>query len=160
MVDIAMEILKLKPVFKDYIWGGTRLHTDYGFETGFDKTAEGWMLACHKDGMNTIEGGVFDKMTLQEVIDKEGLEKIGGKNCLKSILTPSERTVTVNQDSRTLLGRNAAFFELFDNNLAGIKLILTTNFLLSKPSCARNGTVCKIGVSCAVGRNISACLRP
>ena len=83
MVDIAMEILKLKPVFKDYIWGGTRLHTDYGFETGFDKTAEGWMLACHKDGMNTIEGGVFDKMTLQEVIDKEGLEKIGGKNCLK-----------------------------------------------------------------------------
>ena len=33
--------------------------------------------------MNTIEGGVFDKMTLQEVIDKEGLEKIGGKNCLK-----------------------------------------------------------------------------
>ena len=78
-----MEILKLKPVFKDYIWGGTRLHTDYGFETGFDKTAEGWMLACHKDGMNTIEGGVFDKMTLQEVIDKEGLEKIGGKNCLK-----------------------------------------------------------------------------
>lgn len=78
-----MEILKLKPVFKDYIWGGTRLHTDYGFETGFDKTAEGWMLACHKDGMNTIDGGVFDKMTLQEVIDKEGLEKIGGKNCLK-----------------------------------------------------------------------------
>lgn len=78
-----MEILKLKPVFKDYIWGGTRLHTDYGFETGFDKTAEGWMLACHKDGMNSIDGGVFDKMTLQEVIDKEGLEKIGGKNCLK-----------------------------------------------------------------------------
>ncbi len=78
-----MEILKLKPVFKDYIWGGTRLHTDYGFETGFDKTAEGWMLACHKDGMNTIDGGEFDKMTLQEVIDEEGLEKIGGKNCLK-----------------------------------------------------------------------------
>ncbi len=78
-----MEILKLKPVFKDYIWGGTRLHTDYGFETGFDKTAEGWMLACHKDGMNTVDGGEFDKMTLQEVIDKEGLEKIGGKNCLK-----------------------------------------------------------------------------
>ena len=52
-----MEILKLKPIFKDYIWGGNRLHDDYGFETGFDKTAEGWMLACHKDGMNTIDGG-------------------------------------------------------------------------------------------------------
>ena len=52
-----MEIIKLNPVFKDYIWGGNRLKDDYGFETGFDKTAEGWMLACHKDGMNTVCGG-------------------------------------------------------------------------------------------------------
>lgn len=78
-----MEILKLQPVFKDYIWGGTRLQSDYGFETGFEKTAEGWMLACHKDGMNTIIGGEYDGMALDEVIDKVGLEAIGGKNCLK-----------------------------------------------------------------------------
>ena len=57
---ITMEILKLKPIFKDYIWGGNRLRDDYGFETGFDKTAEGWMLGCHKDGMNTIDGGKYD----------------------------------------------------------------------------------------------------
>ena len=78
-----MEIIKLNPVFKDYIWGGNRLKDDYGFETGFDKTAEGWMLACHKDGMNTVCGGEYDGKTLQEVFDKEGLEKIAGKNCLK-----------------------------------------------------------------------------
>ena len=78
-----MEILKLNPVFKDYIWGGNRLQTDYGFNTGFDKTAEGWMLACHKDGMNTIASGEFEGKTLQEVLDSEGLEKIAGKNCLK-----------------------------------------------------------------------------
>ena len=78
-----MEILKLKPVFKDYIWGGNRLETDYGFQTGLEKTAEGWMLACHKDGMNTIEGGQFDGRTLQSVLDEIGLEKIAGKNCMK-----------------------------------------------------------------------------
>ncbi|MBQ9530780.1 MAG: class I mannose-6-phosphate isomerase [Eubacterium sp.] len=78
-----MEILKLNPVFKDYIWGGNRLSSDYGFETGLDKTAEGWMLACHKDGMNTISSGEFKGKTLQEVFDSEGLEKIAGKNCLK-----------------------------------------------------------------------------
>ncbi len=78
-----MEIIKLKPVFKDYIWGGNRLKDDFGFDTGFDKTAEGWMLACHKDGMNTAEGGKYDKMTLEEIIDKEGAEKFTGKNCLK-----------------------------------------------------------------------------
>ena len=78
-----MEILKLNPVFKDYIWGGNRLHDDFGFNTGFDKTAEGWMLACHKDGMNTINGGAFDGLSLNEVIEKEGLEKLCGKSCTR-----------------------------------------------------------------------------
>lgn len=78
-----MDILKLKPVFKDYIWGGTRLQTDYGFNTGFEKTAEGWMLACHKDGVNIIDGGEFDSMPLDKVIERVGLEAIGGTNCLK-----------------------------------------------------------------------------
>lgn len=78
-----MEILKLNPVFKDYIWGGNRLKDDYGFDTGYDKTAEGWMLACHKDGMNTIDGGEFDNMELQEVIDKVGLKEIAGENATK-----------------------------------------------------------------------------
>ncbi|MGN0523315.1 MAG: type I phosphomannose isomerase catalytic subunit [Eubacterium sp.] len=78
-----MDILKLKPVFKDYIWGGTRLQTDYGFNTGFEKTAEGWMLACHKDGVNTVDGGEFDGMALDKVIESAGLEAIGGTNCLK-----------------------------------------------------------------------------
>jgi mannose-6-phosphate isomerase len=78
-----MEILKLNPVFKDYIWGGKRLEKDYGFNTGFDKTAEGWMLACHKDGMNTIDGGEFDSLRLDEVINEVGLEKLAGTNALK-----------------------------------------------------------------------------
>ena len=28
-----MEIIKLKPIFKDYIWGGYRLKSDYGFDS-------------------------------------------------------------------------------------------------------------------------------
>lgn len=74
-----MEIIKLKPIFKDYIWGGYRLKNDYGFDTGYDKTAEGWMLACHKDGMNTVDGGEYDGKTLQEVVDEVGKEKLLGK---------------------------------------------------------------------------------
>lgn len=78
-----MEIIKLNPVFKDYIWGGYRLKNDYGFDTGYDKTAEGWMLACHKDGMNTIDGGEFDGKELQEVIDEIGLKELAGTNATK-----------------------------------------------------------------------------
>lgn len=78
-----MDILKLSPVFKDYIWGGTRLRDDFKMETDIDPVAEGWMLACHKDGMNTIDGGEYDKKTLKEVIDTEGNEKILGENSKK-----------------------------------------------------------------------------
>ncbi len=49
-------ILKLKPAFKDYIWGGTKLRDDFGFKSDLKKIAEGWMLSCHKDGENVIDG--------------------------------------------------------------------------------------------------------
>ena len=55
-----MYILKLKPVFKDYIWGGTKLRDEYGFQSDLEKLAEGWMLSCHKDGENLIENGDFE----------------------------------------------------------------------------------------------------
>lgn len=63
-----MEILKLNPVFKDYLWGGTKLRDEYGFESDLDKLAEGWMLSCHKDGQNTILGGNFANQTLTNII--------------------------------------------------------------------------------------------
>lgn len=77
-----MDILKLKPVFKDYIWGGTRLKSDFGFESDFDKLAEGWMLSCHKDGKNTIDGGEYDGIALDEIIEKTGKENIVGTKSL------------------------------------------------------------------------------
>lgn len=77
-----MEILKLNPVFKDYIWGGTRLKTDFGFDSDFDKLAEGWMLSCHKDGKNTIEGGEYDGEALDDIIEKFGKKSIVGTRSL------------------------------------------------------------------------------
>ncbi len=73
-----MDILKLKPVFKDYLWGGTRLKTDFGFECDYDKVAEGWMLSCHKDGKNTIDGGEFDGKSLDDVINEIGSVQVVG----------------------------------------------------------------------------------
>ena len=63
-----MYILKLKPVFKDYNWGGTKHRDEYGFQSDLTKLAEGWMLSCHKDGENIIENGDFKGKTLTEVI--------------------------------------------------------------------------------------------
>ena len=77
-----MDILKLKPVFKDYIWGGTRLKSDFGFVSDYDKLAEGWMLSCHKDGKNTVDGGEFDGQALDGIIEKFGKESIVGTRSL------------------------------------------------------------------------------
>lgn len=71
-----MDILKLQPVFKDYIWGGTRLRDEYGFESPLEKLAEGWMLSCHKDGENTVLNGEYKGKTLSEVI-KDNPEFLG-----------------------------------------------------------------------------------
>lgn len=73
-----MDIFKLKPVFKDYIWGGTRLKDDFGFESNLDKLAEGWMLACHKDGKSIIENGEYAGKTLEDIIDEIGAVKVIG----------------------------------------------------------------------------------
>lgn len=62
--------LKLEPVFKDYIWGGHRLNRDFGMKSGFDKTAEAWLLSCHNDGMSVIQNGLFRNMPLQDFIEK------------------------------------------------------------------------------------------
>lgn len=66
--------LILKPVMKDYIWGGTRLKTDFGFETDKDIAAEAWVLACHKDGTNTVANGLYKGKSFDEVL------RLWGKN--------------------------------------------------------------------------------
>lgn len=72
-----MYIMKLKPAFKDYLWGGTRLRDDFKLECDLDIIAEGWMLSCHKDGNSVIENGDFKGLTLREAIEKSENSLIG-----------------------------------------------------------------------------------
>ena len=54
-----MKITKTIPAFKDYIWGGTKLKTDYNKITDLSPVAESWELAAHKDGTSGFEGESF-----------------------------------------------------------------------------------------------------
>lgn len=74
--------IKLKPAFKDYLWGGTRLRDDFGKDCDFDKIAESWELSCHKDGNSVVADGEFAGLTLAQYIEKEG-KSVLGKNCEK-----------------------------------------------------------------------------
>lgn len=69
--------LLLKPPIKDYLWGGTKLKTDFGFETDKDIAAEAWMLSAHKDGMNIVLNGKYKGKTINEVLEIWGKSALG-----------------------------------------------------------------------------------
>ncbi len=69
--------LVLGAPLKDYIWGGTRLKDEYGFETDMNKVAEAWVLSCHKDGTNAVLNGEFKGRSLTEVLNIWGKQSLG-----------------------------------------------------------------------------------
>ncbi len=75
-----MEILKLCPVYKDYIWGGERLRTKYGKVTDMTPLAESWELSTHKDGKSIIVGGKYDRKTLEQYLRDNPLA-LGERSC-------------------------------------------------------------------------------
>ncbi len=72
-----MKIEKLRPAFKDYLWGGTRLRDVYHKKCDFEKVAESWELSTHPAGQSMIDGGEFDGLTLSEYFEKAGKAVLG-----------------------------------------------------------------------------------
>ena len=75
-----MEVLKLQPAYKDYLWGGHRLVEEYNKKYDGDILAETWEFSCHPDGPSVIMNGDNAGKTLKEYIECEG-KKVLGKNC-------------------------------------------------------------------------------
>lgn len=73
-----MEILKLQPAGKDYLWGGTRLREEYGKKIDLTPLAETWECSVHPDGPSTVVNGEFKGKTLAEAL-KEHPEYLGSK---------------------------------------------------------------------------------
>lgn len=72
-----MSVLKLRPDFKEYIWGGTRLREEFGKKCDLERIAESWELACRKDGNCRIEQGELEGKTLWEYIQAKGKDVLG-----------------------------------------------------------------------------------
>ena len=73
-----MEIIKLSPAGKDYLWGGTRLKDEYGKNIDMMPLAETWECSVHPDGLSTVANGKFKGKTLADVL-KEHPEYLGTK---------------------------------------------------------------------------------
>ena len=77
---MSRRLIKLKPAYKDYLWGGRRLIDEYGKDFDGDILAESWELSCHSDGPSLIANGEDVGLSLADYITREG-QSILGKNC-------------------------------------------------------------------------------
>lgn len=73
-----MEIMKLIPSGKDYLWGGTRLKDEYGKKIDMTPLAESWECSVHPDGPCYVTNGRYKGKTLKEVLE-EHPEYVGTK---------------------------------------------------------------------------------
>ena len=64
-------ILFLDPVFKQMIWGGQKLATEFGYAIPGDKTGECWAISAHPNGDCVIREGIYAGKTLSQLWKEE-----------------------------------------------------------------------------------------
>lgn len=64
-------ILFLNPVFKQAIWGGERLGTDWPYEIPGPGTGECWAVSAHPSGDCTVREGAYAGKRLSELWEEE-----------------------------------------------------------------------------------------
>lgn len=63
------DIIFLKPVFKQMIWGGNRMGKEYGYDIPGDNTGECWAISAHPQGDCEVASGEYAGMTLSQLWD-------------------------------------------------------------------------------------------
>lgn len=75
-----MEIIKLSPTYKDYLWGGRKLIDHYNKQSDLDIVAETWELSNHKDGSSTIINGEYEGYLFKDYLEIKGKSIWGTKS--------------------------------------------------------------------------------
>jgi len=69
--------LLFEPVYKDYIWGGTRIAAVYGRDMEMDVCAESWEIADRPEGMSIVRNGPLAGRTLNELATERRADMLG-----------------------------------------------------------------------------------
>ncbi len=76
---VSEEVVLCEPVFKDYLWGGTKLRDIYGKKCDYDTIAESWELSAHEDGQCRVASGRYKGMLFREYLEVIGEDALGWK---------------------------------------------------------------------------------
>lgn len=68
---MAQPLLFTKPVFHGKIWGGRRLHDDFGYEIPDGPIGECWAISAHPNGDCLVEGGPYGGRYLSDLWENE-----------------------------------------------------------------------------------------
>lgn len=94
-----MEPMLLKPVGKDYLWGGSRLRDEYNKDCPQIPLAETWECSVHPDGPSIISNGIYKGKTLNQVLrehsDYLGTKLTGGLQIGENLLMTGELPILV-----------------------------------------------------------------
>ncbi|MEE0966434.1 MAG: type I phosphomannose isomerase catalytic subunit [Bacilli bacterium] len=116
-------VLKMKPVFKEMIWGGHKLRDVYGYDIPSDNTGECWAISAHHNGDCEIAEGEFAGKTLSWVFENhrelfgniEGnqfpllVKIIDAKNDLSVQVHPNDEYAGIHENS---LGKTECWYVL------------------------------------------------
>lgn len=84
--DLGLQIdpmIKLLPVFRDYLWGGTKLRDLFGKQCDYEIIAESWELSAHPSGNSIIASGRHKGLSFSQYLEKVGRSVLGWK-CMQA----------------------------------------------------------------------------
>lgn len=77
MISVPQTPLVFSPVYKEYIWGGSRIPAVYARSGAPAVCAESWEISAHPDGESAVRSGPFARRTLSELTARYGAALTG-----------------------------------------------------------------------------------
>lgn len=116
MNQMKKEILHIQPVFKQMIWGGEKLGTEWNYKVPGEKTGECWGVSAHPNGDCVIDGGSFGGRTLSRLWTEEP-ELFG--NVDSKVFPLLVKIIDAEQDLSIQVHPNDAYAEVNENGSLG-----------------------------------------
>ncbi len=74
---VSLYPLLFAPVYKDYLWGGTKIRRLFERPDTPDPCAESWEISAHRDGPVIVRNGPLAGRSLPELVEAYGLALLG-----------------------------------------------------------------------------------
>lgn len=108
------DLLFLEPLFKERIWGGEALRTEFKYNIPSSHTGEAWVISGHSNGDSTITNGRFKGMKLGSVYRRNRNLFSNLKDEKFPLLT---KILDANDDLSVQVHPNDAYAKKFANDL-------------------------------------------